>query len=67
MLYSISNSNSQHQFLIDGHQRVHVDDISELCLDALVGINEQVAEASTHHILKDCLGRFSRRIRPLYN
>jgi len=67
MLDSISDSNSQHQFLIDGHQRVHVDDISELCLDALVGINEQVAEASTHHILKDCLGRFSRRIRPLYN
>ena len=51
----------------DSHQQVHVDDISELCLDVLAGISEQESDTCTQQILKDCMDRFNQRIRPLYN
>jgi len=66
-LVTIHDLNKEHQYSSDSHQYVHVDDISELCLDAFVGISEQEADTSTRQILKECLGRFSKRIRPLYN
>ena len=51
----------------DSHQQVHVDDISELCLDVLSGISEQESDTCTQQILKDCMDRINQRIRPLYN
>ena len=59
--------NKEDRSMSDSYQQVHVDDISELCLDVLVGISEQESDTSTQQILKDCLDRFSQRTRPLYN
>jgi len=58
---------NEHQSLVDSPQQVHVDDISELCLDVLVGISEQESDTTTQKILKGCIDRFSQRTRPLYN
>jgi len=58
---------NEHQSLVDSPQHVHVDDISELCLDVLVGISEQESDTTTQKILKGCIDRFSQRTRPLYN
>jgi len=57
----------EHQSLVDSPRQVHVDDISELCLDVLVGISEQESDTTTQKILKGCIERFSQRTRPLYN
>ena len=57
----------EHQSLVDSPRQVHVDDISELCLDVLVGISEQESDTTTQNILKACIDRFSQRTRPLYN
>jgi hypothetical protein len=51
----------------NSHQQVHVDDISELCIDVLAGISEQESDTCNQQILKDCMDRFNQRIRPLYN
>jgi len=59
--------NQEDRPVSDSHQQVHVDDISELCLDVLAGISEQESDTCTQQILKDCMGRFNQRIRPLYN
>ena len=57
----------EHQSFGDWQQKIHVDDISELCLDVLVGISEQESGTSARQILNDCVDRFNQRIRPLYN
>jgi len=51
----------------NSHQQVHVDDISELCIDVLAGISEHESDTCNQQILKDCMDRFNQRIRPLYN
>ena len=66
-LVTMHDLKKEHQYSSDSYQHVHVDDISELCLDAFVGISEQEPDTSTRQILKECLDRFSKRIRPLYN
>ena len=57
----------EHQSFGDWQQKIHVDDISELCLDVLVGISEQESGTSARQILNDCVDRFNQRTRPLYN
>jgi len=52
---------------VDNYEKIHVDDISELCFDVLAEISGQEPEANTQQILKDAVGRFKQRIRPLYN
>ena len=51
----------------DSREIVHVDDISELCLDVLVNSGDQESDANTQRILKDAIDRFNQRVRPLYN
>ena len=48
-------------------QLVHVDDISELCLDVLFGFGVGAPDENSQLILKDTIDRFNQRIRPLYN
>ena len=59
--------NQEDQPVSDSQQQVHVDDISELCLDVLAGISEQESDTCNQQFLKDCMDRFNQRIRPLYN
>jgi len=66
-LVATDDLEKEHQSLVDSPRQVHVDDISELCLDVLVGITEQESDTTTQKILKDCIDRFSQRTRPLYN
>jgi hypothetical protein len=66
-LLTINELKKECQSLGDSTRQVHVDDISELCLDVLVGINEQESDTSTQQILEGCIDRFSQRTRPLYN
>ncbi len=51
----------------NNHEHVHVDDISELCLDVLVGVSDQESKATIQQILKDAIDRFNQRTRTLYN
>ena len=66
-LVTTDDLKKEHQSLVDSPRQVHVDDISELCLDVLVGITEQESDTTTQEILKGCIERFSQRTRPLYN
>ena len=66
-LVTTDDLKKEHQSLVDCPRQVHVDDISELCLDVLVGITEQESDTTTQKILKGCIDRFSQRTRPLYN
>ena len=66
-LVTTGDLKKEHQSLVDSPQQVHVDDISELCLDVLVGITEQESDTTSQKILKGCIDRFSQRTRPLYN
>ncbi len=52
---------------IDKLQQIHVDDVSELCLDVLFSMSDKKSEVNTQQTLKDVIDRFNERIRPLYN
>ena len=52
---------------IYNHQQVHVDDISELCLDIVANITGQESDTTSQQTWKGCISRFSQRARRLYN
>jgi hypothetical protein len=57
----------EHRALGQSAQQVHVDDVSELCLDVLASTIEPESGTTSQQILKACIDRFSQRTRPLYN
>ena len=66
-LGDLQSPDEEYKGSIDNYEKIHVDDISELCFDVLVRISGQEPEANSQQILKDAVDRFNRRIRPLYN
>ena len=62
-----SDLKEEHRALGQSAQQVHVDDVSELCLDVLASTIEPESGTTSQQILKACIDRFSQRTRPLYN